>query len=103
MAPHRRSAASPIETQRDKINATRRQMIEAIASRGAAHPIYTVAQISGLTSGLVGFHFRSKNQLVVESLAHLIGMARGMDLALRPISGCRRPSVGIPMPEAAVR
>lgn len=71
------NVASPAEGRREKSDATRRRLIEAtieaIASRGLAKTtIATVAQISGLSPGLVGFHFRSKNQLVMETLAHLI-------------------------------
>lgn len=71
------NVASPVEGRREKSDVTRRRLIEAtieaIASRGLAKTtIATVAQISGLSPGLVGFHFRSKNQLVMETLGYLI-------------------------------
>lgn len=69
--------SNPVEGRRKKSDATRRRLIdatiEAIARHGLAKTtIATVAQIAELSPGLVGFHFRSKNQLVMEALAYLI-------------------------------
>jgi N-dimethylarginine dimethylaminohydrolase len=69
--------SNPIEGRREKSDATRRRLveatIEAIARHGLAKTtIATVAQIAELSPGLVGFHFRSKNQLVMEALGYLI-------------------------------
>jgi len=67
----------PAGSRREKSDATRRRLIdatiEAIAEHGLANTtVATVARISGLSPGLIGFHFSSKNQLVRESLGHLI-------------------------------
>ena len=62
--------------QGDKSLSTRRQLIEstikAIAAGGLHEATLTVvSDISGLSRGLVGYHFRSKEQMLKETLAYL--------------------------------
>lgn len=57
------------ETRKLLIEAT----IEAIATGGLRQTtLDRVSELSGLSRGLVGFHFRSKDQLLVETLQYLM-------------------------------
>lgn len=55
----------------------RRQLIEATIDSIAAHGLTgttmaTVTKLAGLSMGLVGFHFQSKENLMKETLMHLV-------------------------------
>jgi TetR/AcrR family transcriptional regulator, transcriptional repressor of bet genes len=69
--------ALPKKSRRgDKSLSTRQQLIEstikAIAAGGLQEATLTVvSDMSGLSRGLVGYHFRSKDQMLKETLAYL--------------------------------
>ena len=83
------SAFSRSRPARGKSLTTRRQLIEAtidaIAAGGLHEATLTVvSDLSGLSRGLVGYHFRSKNQMLKETLAYLTNEYReGWQAALR--------------------
>src|SRR6476659_11089398 len=73
-APTKKQSKKP--RQGDKSLSTRRQLIEstikAIAAGGLQEATLTVVyDMSGISRGLVGYHFRSKDQMLKETLAYL--------------------------------
>lgn len=71
-----RGVAETLDRRREKTVETRKLLIEAtieaIAGGGLQQTtLDRVSEISGLSRGLVGFHFRSKDQLLVETLHYL--------------------------------
>src|SRR5690349_21591111 len=54
-----------------------RAFLEAVAARGyAGATVAEVAARAGLAPGLVHYHFRSKQELLLELLRHLRGLVR---------------------------
>ena len=70
------ASTTKVDKRREKSSATRRALIEATIRSIAAHglsktTLSSVSDLSGMSRGLVGFHFKSKNQMLADTLQFL--------------------------------